>query len=96
MEIRQLLKERRDEIIGVAQSHGAQNVRVFGSVIHGTADRDSDIDLLVTIERGRTLLDLVALTEDLEALLGRRVQVVTDEGISPYLKDRILSEAVAL
>jgi predicted nucleotidyltransferase len=72
------------------------NVRVFGSVARGDDRADSDIDLLVDVEAGRTLLDVIALERDLCELLGRIVEVLTDGGLSPYLHQRILAEAAAL
>lgn len=69
---------------------------MFGSVARGDARDDSDIDLLVDMEPGRTLLDLVALSRELEERLGRRVDVVTKGGLSPHLRDRILAEAIPL
>jgi hypothetical protein len=80
----------------MAARHGARNVRVFGSTARGDARSDSDVDLLVSVEPGRTLLDVIALEQDLEALLARRVEVLTEGGLSPYLKERILNEARAL
>jgi predicted nucleotidyltransferase len=90
------LNEHRAAILRIAAEHGARNVRVFGSVARGTASATSDLDLLVAIEPGRSLLDLVALNQDLEDALGRPVDVVTEGGLSPYLRDRILAEAIAL
>ena len=86
----------RHEIVRVAKRYGASNVRVFGSVVRGEDKADSDIDLLVALERGRTLLDLVALEEELTALLGRKVDVVVEGGLSPYIGPNILREAVGL
>lgn len=86
----------RAEILGIAAQYGARNVRVFGSVARGDAGPDSDIDLLVDLEPGRTLLDHVGLWQDLEELLGRRVDVVVEGGISPHLEKRILAEATPL
>ncbi len=91
-----MLREKREEIMRVLRSHGATNPRVFGSVARGDARRDSDIDLLVAIEPGRTLVDLVALEQDLSDLLGYQVDVLTDKGLSPHLRERILAEAVPL
>ena len=90
------LNKYRDAILRIAADHGARNVRVFGSAARGTSSETSDIDLLVAMEPGRTLLDLVALNQDLEDALGRSVDVVTEGGLSPYLRDRILAEAIAL
>ena len=90
------LNENRDTILQVAASHGATNVRVFDSAARDALTDDSDIDLLVTMEAGKSLLDLIGLAHDLEDLLGRHVDVVSDRGLSPYLRDAILAEAVAL
>jgi predicted nucleotidyltransferase len=90
------LVNRRQEILAIAASHGIRNVRVFGSVARGDARLDSDLDLLVDVEPGRTLLDVIGLEQDLEQLLGRKVDVVTEGGLSPYLQQRILAEASPL
>ena len=87
------LDAQRDAILSLAARHGARNVRVFGSVARGDPRPDSDLDLLVDLEAGRTLLDHVALRQDLAQLLGRPVDVVVEGGISPYLCERILAEA---
>lgn len=81
------------EILRVARQHGAGTVRVFGSRARGDFRSDSDLDLLVTLEPHRSLLDVVAIKQDLEELLGYRVDVVTENGLSPYLRDRVLAEA---
>jgi uncharacterized protein len=96
MEIRARIETKRDEILAIAARHGASNVRVFGSVARGEAGSSSDLDLLVTFEPGRSLLDQVGLEQDLEELLGLRVDVVTEGGISPYLEPIILAEASPL
>jgi predicted nucleotidyltransferase len=90
------LRVRRREILAYAAEHGARNVRVFGSAARGEAAASSDVDLLVEMEPGRNLLDLVGLWQDLEDLLGTRVDVLTDGGVSPHMRDRIFGEAVAL
>ena len=90
------LRARREEILGTATKHGARNVRLFGSAARGDAGPASDLDFLVEMEEGRSLLDLVGLWQDLEALLGCKVDVLTDGGISPYLRDRIYAEATSL
>jgi predicted nucleotidyltransferase len=90
------LESRRREILELAARHGARNVRVFGSMARGDDRATSDVDLLVDMEPGRTLLDVIALEQDLEDLLGRPVEVLTDGGLSPYLQRRILAEAAAL
>jgi predicted nucleotidyltransferase len=90
------LNKHRSAILRIAAEHGARNVRVFGSVARGTASETSDLDLLVAMDAGRSLLDLVALNQDLEDALGRPVDVVSEGGLSPYLRERILAEAIAL
>lgn len=84
------------EILRVAHAHGASTVRVFGSRARGDSRSDSDLDLLIALEPGRSLLDIVAIKQDLEDLLGYSVDVVTEGGLSPYLRDRILAEALPL
>jgi predicted nucleotidyltransferase len=88
--------ESRKEIARIAAVHGARNVRVFGSAGRGETGASSDLDLLVDMSEGRSLFDLVALSNELEDTLGVEVDVVTEGGLSPYLRDRILTEAVAL
>jgi uncharacterized protein len=90
------LRARRSEILSLASQYGACNVRVFGSVARGDDHADSDIDLLVQVERGRSLLDVIGFEQDLSQLLGRRVEVLTDGGLSPYLQRQILAEAASL
>ena len=96
MGIKELLEWRRNEILDLAATYGAKNIRVFGSVARGEGGPGSDVDLLVDMEKGRTLLDLVGFWQDLEELLGCRVDVITDGGISPYLRERIYAEALPL
>ena len=90
------LRSRRTEILAVARKRGARNVRVFGSVARGDAGPDSDIDILVEFEPGRSLLDHAGLMLDLSELLGCKVDVVTDRGLRPRIRDRVLLEAVPL
>ena len=90
------VKAHRDEILAIATLHGATNVRVFGSVVRGEDGPDSDVDFLVDLESGRSLLDLAKLLVDLEHLLHLRVDVVTENGLRPHVKEPILREAVAL
>jgi len=91
-----LLQRYRTEILDLAVRHGARNVRVFGSLARGEGDRGSDLDLLVTLGEGCSLLDLVGLKQDLEDLVHRPVDVVTEQALSPYLRERVLSEAIPL
>lgn len=92
----QALREKRDEILQIAAEHGARKVRIFGSVARGEADTSSDLDLLVEMEPGRSLLDLGGLLMDLQDLLGCRVDIVTEKGLRERIRDRVLREAVAL
>jgi predicted nucleotidyltransferase len=96
MGIDELLKDRREDILRIAAQHGAHNVRVFGSVARGEARPDSDVDLLVEMEAGRSLFDLGGLLMDLQALLGREVDVVTDKGLRDRIRTRVLQEAKPL
>jgi predicted nucleotidyltransferase len=96
MSVDEFLTGHRQTVLEIAAKHGARNVRVFGSVARGEATEASDLDLLVNLESGRSLLDLCALGNALEDLLGRRVDVLTEPALSPYLRDRILREAVPL
>ncbi len=96
MRIAQRLADHRDRVLALAAEHGAQDVRVFGSAARGEDRAGSDVDLLVRFERGRSLLDHVALEQDLEELLRCEVDVVPEDGMSPYLRERILAEAVPL
>ena len=90
------IRQRRSELLDRASKHGARNVRVFGSAARGTTGAKSDVDLLVEMEPGRSMLDFVGLWQQLEDLLGFNVDLVSEGGISPYLRAQILSEAVAL
>ena len=92
----ELLQKYREDIRRIAASHGAFHLRVFGSVARGEAGPESDLDLLIELEQGRSLLDQVGFQQDLEDLLGIRVQVVVEGGISPYLRDHVLATAEAL
>lgn len=92
-----IIGDKRDQILRVAAEHGAENVRVFGSVARGEATAESDIDLLVDQDWNRLSgwggMDLVVA---LEALLGRKVDVATEEELKPRIRARVLNEAVPL
>jgi predicted nucleotidyltransferase len=87
------IKQKREDILKIASRYGAMKVRVFGSVVRGEDRPDSDIDFLVELEEGRSLMDLGGLLMDLQKLLGRNVDIVTEKGLHWYIKDRILQEA---
>jgi predicted nucleotidyltransferase len=90
------LRRRRDELLTIASRHGATDVRVFGSVARGDDTGDRDVDFLVRLEKGRSLLDLVALKHSLQDTLSRAVDVVSENGIFHYLRPRLLHEAKPL
>ena len=96
MTLEELRSTKRDEILRLAAVRGASNVRIFGSVARGDADESSDVDVLVDLEEGRSLLDHGGLLMDLRELLGCKVEVATEKGLKPRARERILSEAVAL
>ncbi len=87
---------RRDEILRLAERYRTSEVRVFGSVARGANTETSDVDLLVRTQPGCSLFDLGGLLEDLQQLLGCRVDLVTEQGLKPQLRDRVLREAIAL
>ncbi len=93
MSIEALLQEKRTEILRLAAQHGASDVRVFGSVARREADAESDVDFLVTLQPERSLLDLGALLMDLQDLLRREVDVVTEAGLRARIRQRVLQEA---
>jgi predicted nucleotidyltransferase len=88
--------EKKAEILKIAAKHGARNVRIFGSVARGEARSDSDVDFLVDMEPGRTLLDMGGLLMDLRDLLRLEVDVVTERGLKPRIRERVLKEASML
>ncbi len=90
------LRKKREHIKKIAQKHGADNIRVFGSISRGEEGPDSDIDFLVDFEADRSLFDLVGLKLELEELLGYKVDLVTEGGIHRLISSRIMKEAVPL
>jgi len=94
MDLKKLIMEKREEILRIAAKYGARNVRIFGSVARDEADQLSDLDFLVEMEPGRSLLDLGGLQMELEKLLGCRVDVVTVRGLKARIRERVLREAV--
>ena len=96
MDAKQLLEAKRDRIVQIAASHRAYNLRIFGSVARGEYDDESDIDFLVELGPGCGLLEYGALVRELEELLGRKVDVVSEKGLRQRIRDRVLREAVPL
>jgi uncharacterized protein len=91
------LLTQRDDILKIVDRHGAFNVRIFGSVARGEADLQSDVDVLVDYDRTRRSPWFpMGLIEELEALLGCRVDVVTEKGLKSRIRERVLQEAVPL
>jgi predicted nucleotidyltransferase len=91
-----LLKNKRKDILRIASKYGARNVRIFGSLARGEEREDSDIDFLVDLEPGRSLFDLGGLLMDLQNFLAQKVDVVTEKGLRPRIRDRVLKEALTL
>lgn len=96
MGIDPLLQEKREEILRVAKQHGARNVRVFGSAARGESGPESDVDLLVDAGPERTPFFPGGLLADLEELLGRKVDIVTEDGLHWYIREKVIKEAVPL
>lgn len=94
MNAKKLLSTERDAILRIGAKYGARNIRIFGSFARGEDDSASDLDFLVDLEPGRSLLDLGGLQMELESLLGCRVDVATERGLKARIRDRVLSEAV--
>jgi len=92
----QKIQQKKEEILVVAQQHGIMNIRIFGSVARGEDNLQSDIDLLVDLEKGRTLFDLGGALIQLQDLLGRKVDIVTERGLHWYLREKIMKEAKPL
>ena len=96
MRVRDVLRDKRAEIFAIAAKYGASNIRIFGSIARGEEHPDSDVDFLVEIEPGRSLLDQIALMQDLEGLLGRKVDVAEPGTLHDRIRDRVLQEAMPL
>jgi predicted nucleotidyltransferase len=96
MSIEYVVRQKRAEILRIAERHGAYNVRVFGSVARGEAGPDSDVDLLIDAGEKVSPWFPGGLVYDLEELLGRRVDVVTERALHPELRQYVLREAKPL
>ena len=96
MSLNEILREKREEILKIAAKHGAYNVRIFGSAARGEADEQSDVDFLIDAGPKRTPFFPGGMVMDLQNLLGRRVDVVTEKGLRSRIRERVLKEAVPL
>ncbi|MDY6952126.1 MAG: nucleotidyltransferase family protein [Thermodesulfobacteriota bacterium] len=96
MKLGSLIREQRENILKIAKAHGATNLKIFGSYARGDEQAGSDIDLLIELEPGRSLLDIIAIKQDIEDMINRRVDVVTAGALSPYIREEIVKEAIAL
>lgn len=96
MGIEERLADKREEVLAIAARYGATNVRVFGSVVRGEATPTSDVDFLIDLERQWSLLDRIGFKQDLEDLLGCKVDIATEEGLHRRIKVRVLEEAKPL
>lgn len=96
MDPKELLKIHKNEILRIAERNGAVNVRVFGSVARGDHGGESDIDFLVNLQTGRSLMDLARMLRELKTLLNHPVDVVTEAGLRPRIKPQVLKEALPL
>jgi predicted nucleotidyltransferase len=92
----QKIRAHRESILAVAKRHGAVRLRVFGSVARSEDRPESDVDFLVQMQDGSDLLDVIDLSQELEELLHQKADVISEEELSPYLKNRILQEAIAI
>jgi len=96
MTLTEVLAGKREDLLRIAERYGARDVRVFGSLARGEAGPESDVDLLVKLAPGVTLLKHAALVRELEALLGRRVDLVSERGLRPRVRASVLRDAVPL
>ena len=96
MNIYEQLKNKKEEILKIAERHGAYNIRIFGSVARGNADEKSDIDFLVDFKPGIGLIAWSGLWLELEDLLGRKVDIATEKVLKNRIKERALKEAKPL
>lgn len=96
LKIEATLHKQRDRILELAAQHGARNVRIFGSVVRGEAQPNSDIDLLIDLGESLSPWFPVGLIRDLEALLDHKVDIVTEKSLHYFIRDRILNEARSL
>ena len=89
-----ILIHKRKEILDIANRYGAKKIRLFGSILRDEIKEKNDVDFLIEMEKGRSLIDIIAIKQDLEDLLGCKVDVVTDSSLSPYIREEVLGQAV--
>ncbi|MGK7939604.1 MAG: nucleotidyltransferase family protein [Crocosphaera sp.] len=94
--IPQHIQEKRQEIIKIATKYGASNIRIFGSVARGEATENSDIDFLMDIESGHSLLHRISLIQELEDLLKCKVDVAKPQQLHEIIKEQVLQESIPL
>jgi len=94
--LNKVIQQKRQAILDIAATYMAKEIKIFGSAGRGQAGPESDLDLLVEFEAGYSLLTMIALKQDLEALLGCRVDVVTEASLSPYIRQQVLDQAISL
>ncbi len=90
------VKSHRDEILAIAEKYGVHNIRIFGSVARGQQTSDSDLDLLVTMDSDRSLLDRIGFMQEIRDLLNVKVDVVNEKAIHEIIRGTILNEGVAI
>lgn len=90
------IKLNRRQILNIATKYGAKHLRVFGSTVRNEDQPDSDIDFLVEMQPGHDLLDLIGLGQALELILHKKIDIVSEDGLNPHIKDRILEEVVSI
>ena len=96
IDLQELVRKHRQEILQAAVRYGARNLRLFGSVARGDFKPESDVDILIELEKGRSLFDMVGLGLDLEKILGRKVDVFTENSLKDRIRARVLKEAIPL
>ncbi len=96
MPLNRLITNNRNAIKEIARRYNATNIRVFGSMARGDADPDSDVDILADLDTNTSLLDRIAMTQEIEDLLGRKIDLVTPDKLHRIIKDKIIKEAVPL
>jgi hypothetical protein len=90
------IKNQKDRLSDLGEKHGIRNIRVFGSYAHGKADESSDLDLLVTMDEGRSLLDRIGFMHDVEDLLHIKVDVVNEKALHQTIRESVIKEGVSL